>query len=206
MRQAMKHRFLHVRIWFATAAILVVAIFASGQESKSSWTAEKSAIRGVDISARSEISSPQGSGFATLKIKCQPGVTPPAIVYLSIESPEKLPSFPFDKYDGPVNKTDNEFIRFTITSVGQDRLQTLKVKVPNGGYDDGVFVFDTIEKSVVSFLSKVKDGQKLTVTVNGPPSSIQVVFNTTGLKKLLDNAGVEAVTGSAESSHSGPKN
>ena len=194
MLRATKHRILQFQVWFASAAILVAGITASGQEATNSWKLEKSPVRGFDISARSEIASPQGAGFATLKIKCQPGVTPPAIVYLLIESPKQLPLFPFEKYDGPVDKTDKEFMRFDVVSGGQDRTQTLKVSVPNGGYDDAVFAFDTIEKSVVSFLSKVNDGQKLTVLVNGPPSSIQVAFDTTGLRQLLEEVGLKDMT------------
>jgi hypothetical protein len=185
---------------------LVAAITASGQEATNSWKLEKSPIRGFDILARSEIASPKGAGFATLKIKCQPGVTPPAIVYLLIESPKQLPLFPFEKYDGPVEKTSKEFMTFDVASGGQDRTQTLKVNVPNGGYDDEVFAFDTIEKDVVSFLLKVKDGQKLTVKVNGPPSTIQVAFDTTGLKKLLDQVGLRAIAGRQSASHLSRRN
>jgi hypothetical protein len=172
----------------------MAAIPAFAQGSKSLWKLEKSAIRGFDISARSEIATPQGAGFATFKITCQSGVIPPAIVYLIIESPKQLPLFPFEKYDGPVDKTSSEFIRLDVDSGNQGRIRSLNVEVPNGGYNDGAFTFDTIEKSVVSFLLKVNDGQKLTVLVNGPPSSIQVAFDTTGLKKLLDEAGLKAVS------------
>jgi hypothetical protein len=164
---------------------------ASAQESKSQWKLEKSAIRGFDISARSEIATPQGAGFATFKITCQPGVTPPVIVDLIIESPKQMPLFPFEKYDGPVDKTSSEFIRLDVASGNQGRIRSLNVDVPNGGYNDGAFIFDTIEKSVVSFLLKVNDRQKLNVLVNGPPSSIQVAFDTTGLKQLLDQVGLK---------------
>jgi len=175
------------------AAILVATIPALGQESKSSWKVEKSSIRGLDISARSEIASPQGAGFATLKITCQPGVTRPVIVYLIVESPKQLPLFPFEKYDGPVDKTSNEFIRLDVASGNQGRIRSLNWEVPNGGYNDGVFIFDTIEKSVVSFLLGINDGQKLTVLVNGRPKSIQVSFDTTGLKKLLEQARMKSI-------------
>jgi len=205
MQRAIKHQILKLRIWVATAAILVAAIPASGQESKSSWKLKKSSIRGFDISTRSEIASPQGAGFATLMIKYQPTVTPPAIVYLFVESPKQLPLFPFVKYDGPVDRTEKEFIKFEVAPEDPVRARTVKV-MPDGYYGDtppGAFVFDTIEKRVVSFLSKVKDGQKLIVTVNGPPSSIQVAFDTTGLKKLLDQVGLKAVAGGPRASHLG---
>jgi len=189
-QQAIFRRIIQLGICCTIAAILVAAISASGQESKSSWKLEKSAIRGFDISARGEIATPRGAGFATFKITYQPGVTPAVIVYLIVESPKQLPLFPFEKYDGPVDKTNNEFIRFDVASGDQGRIRTLNLEVPNGGYDDAAFVFDTVEKSVVSFLLKVKDGQKLTVIVNGPPSSIQVAFDTTGLRTLLDQVGL----------------
>lgn len=206
MQRVIKRRTLQPLIWIAAAAILMAAIPAFAQESKSLWKLEKSTIRGFDISARSEIATPQGAGFATFKITCQPGVTPPAIVYLIIESPKQLPLFPFEKYDGPVEKTSSEFIRLDVASGNQGQIRSLNVEVPNGGYNDGAFTFDTIEKSVVSFLLKVNDGQKLTVTVNGPPSSIQVAFDTTGLKKLLDQVGLKAVAGGPRASHLGSRN
>ena len=194
MQRVIKRRTLQPRIWIAAAAILMAAIPAFAQESKSLWKLEKSTVRGFDISARSEIATPQGAGFATLKITCQPGVIPPAIVYLIVESPNQLPLFPFEKYDGPVEKTSSEFIRLDVASGNQGRIRSLNVEVPNGGYNDGAFAFDTIEKSVVSFLSKVNDGQKLTVLVNGPPSSIQVAFDTTGLRQLLEEVGLKDMT------------
>ena len=184
-------RIIQPRIWCTAAAILIAAIPASAQESKGQWKLEKSAIRGFDISARSEIATPQGAGFATFRITCQPGVNPPVIVELIVESPKQLPLFPFEKYDGPVDKTSNEFIRLDVASGDQGRIRSLNLKVPNGGYNDGGFIFDTIEKSVVSFLLKVNDGQKLSVIVNGPPSSIHVSFDTTGLKQLLDQVGLK---------------
>ena len=187
-------RIIQPRIWCTAAAILIAAIPASAQESKGQWKLEKSAIRGFDISARSEIATPQGAGFATFRITCQPGVTPPVIVDLIVEFPKQLPLFPFEKYDGPVDKTSNEFIRLDVASGDQGRIRSLNLKVPNGGYNDGGFIFDTIEKSVVSFLLKVNDGQKLSVIVNGPPSSIHVSFDTTGLKQLLDQAGLKQHT------------
>jgi hypothetical protein len=104
--------------------------------------------------------------------------------------------FPFEKYDGPVDKTSNEFMRFEFAPGGQGRTRTVKVMVPNGSYSVNprdAFVFETIEKNVVSFLLDVKDGQKLSVMVNGPPSTIHVAFDTTGLKKLLDQVGLRAV-------------
>ena len=184
-------RIIQLRIWCTAAVILIAAMPASAQESKSQWKLEKSSIRGFDISARSEIATPQGAGFATFRITCQPGVTPPVIVDLIVEFPKQLPLFPFEKYDGPVDKTSNEFIRLDVASGDQGRIRSLNLKVPNGGYNDGGFIFDTIEKSVVSFLLKVNDGQKLSVIVNGPPSSIHVSFDTTGLKQLLDQVGLK---------------
>jgi ABC-type transport system substrate-binding protein len=177
------------------AAILVATIPALGQESKSSWKLEKSPIRGIDISARSEIASPQGAGFATFKITYQPGVNPSVIVNLIVESPKRLPNFPFEKYDGPVDMTKNEFIRFEVAPGNHGMTQTMKV-MPSGYYGvtpPDAFLFETIDKSVASFLLDVKDGQKLSVMVNGPPSSIQVAFDTAGLKQLLDQAGLKAV-------------
>jgi hypothetical protein len=116
------------------------------------------------------------------------------IVYLIVESPKRLPSFPFEKYDGPVDKTQEEFIKFEITSRDQGRTRSMKV-MPNGFYavnPPDAFEFDTIEQSVVPFLLEVRDGQKLSITVNGPPSSIRVAFDTTGLKKLFDQMGLSA--------------
>lgn len=184
----------------------LTTIPALGQESKSSWKLVKGATGITDVSARSEIITPQGSGFAILNIeyrtedtasakpdcKC---VLVPVSVSLIVESPKHLPQFPFEKYDGPVDKTKNEFIKFEIAPGNQSRVRTVKV-MPNGGYVDippEAFAFDTSEKSVVSFLLDVKDGQKLSVMVNGLPSSIHVAFDTTGLKKLLNQMGLMAV-------------
>ncbi len=142
----------------------------------------KGATGVTDLSARSEITAPQGSGFAVLNIeyrtvdtasakpdcKC---VLVPVSVRLTVESPKKLPQFPFEKYDGPVDKTKNEFIRFEIAPANQSRIRTVKV-MPNGGYVDfpqEAFAFDTIDKSVVSFLLAAKDKQKVSVMMNGPP-------------------------------------
>jgi hypothetical protein len=119
----------------------------------------------------------------------------PVIVDLIVE-PKRLPLFPFEKYDGPVEKTKDEFISFEVVP----GTQTVKV-MPNGGYitippeaSEESFEFETIEKSVVRFLLNVKDGQKLRVMVNGHPSSIRFVFDTTGLKELLDQAGLKSVS------------
>jgi hypothetical protein len=168
---------------------------ALGQESKSTWTSERAQSGITEISARSEIAAPQGAGFATLKIKHQPGITPPVIVYLIVESPNRIPLFPFGKYDGPVDRTQEEFIEFELAPGDQGRTRTVKA-MPDGYYSvtpADAFVFDTIEKGVVSFLLAAKDGQKLNVMVNGLPSSIKVSFNTTGLQKLLEQAGLKAV-------------
>jgi len=185
----------------------VTAIPAFGQESDGSWNLVRNSAGATDVSARSEITAPHGSGTAILKIRFRPRdsnraksdckcVVVPMIVYLIVESPKRLPSFPFDKYDGPVEKTSNEFMKFELVPGNQGNARTVKVMVPNGGYSGELpdaFEFETFEKSVVSLLSDVKDGQRLSVMVNGPPSSIQVTFDTTGLKKLLDQAGLNSV-------------
>jgi hypothetical protein len=176
------------------AAILVTTISTFSQESKSSWRLLRAPSGVTEISARSEIVAPRGAGFATLKITYQPGVNPPVIVNLIVESPKRLPIFPFDKYEGPVDKTKNEFIRFEVAPGDNVKIRSMNVKVPNGYYSvtpPGAFVVETIDKSAVSFLLDVKDGQKLSVMVNGPPSSIQVAFDTTGLKQLLDQVGLK---------------
>ncbi len=185
-------RTIQLRIWFAIAAILLATIPALGQQSKSPWRLKKSPIRGVEVSARSEISAPQGAGYATFKIWYQPGVNPPVIIDLIIESYKRLPVFPFEKYAGPVEMTGEEFVRFEVAGDDLGGSRVLKV-MPNGGYRDDTFFFDTIDKSAVSFLLGVRDGQKLSVMVNGLPSSIRVAFDTTGLKQLLDHVGLKAV-------------
>jgi len=197
----------HIQRMLCTAGIvLVAAIPAFGQESEGSWSFVKDTEGVTFITARSEITAPQGSGIAMLRIRFQPRdsnraksdckcVVVPVIVDLIVESPKRLPDFPFDKYDGPVEKTSNEFIRFELASADRGKARTVKV-MPNGGYGGDlpdVFEFETNEKSVVSFLLDVKDGQRLSVMVNGPPSSIHVTFDTTGLKKLIDQVGLDAV-------------
>jgi hypothetical protein len=176
-------------------AILMVTQPILSQESGGSWKLVKGPNGYSEVSARSEITAPQGAGFAILKIKRQPGVTPPVIVYLIVESPRRLPMFPFEKYDGPVDKTHNEFMTFEVPSGDRSRILSLKL-MPNGFYGvdpPDAFVFDTIDNKVVPFLLEAKDGQKLTVGVNGPPTSIQVSFDTTGLKQLLDQMGLKTV-------------
>lgn len=194
------------RMLCMAGAILVATIPVLSQESKNSWTLVKDLTGVAEVSSRSEITVPKGSGFAILNIRYQAGdaalakadckcVVVPVIVSLIVESPKRLPTFPFEKYDGPVDKTSNELMRFEVAPEGQGRTRTVKV-MPNGFYGvdpQDAFVFDTLEKSVVSFLLEVRDGQKLNVMVNGPPNSIQVSFDTTGLKKLFDQVGLKAV-------------
>lgn len=147
----------------------------------------------MDISARSEITAPQGAGFATFKIAYQPGVVFPVTVSLIVESPKRLPRFPFEKYDGPVDRTQNEYMRLELASRNAGATRAIQL-MPNGDSVDlppEAFVFSTIEKRIARFLLTVKDGQKLSVIVNGPPSSIRVSFDTTGLKKLLDQIGLK---------------
>jgi hypothetical protein len=173
----------------------LAALPALGQGSTRSWALEKDNVRGIDISARQEIQSPHGAGFARFRITYQPGVNPPVIVYLIIESPKQLPLFPFDKYDGPIDKTKNEFITLELAPSEGGTTQTIKWAAPNGSYavtPPDAFVFDTVDKSVVSFLLKAGDEQKLRVTVNGVPRSIQVAFDTSGLKTLFHHVGLTA--------------
>jgi len=190
MQRVIMRQIVQLRIWCMAAAILMATIPAFSQGSRSSWSLVRIRSGVSEISARSEIVAPQEAGFATLKITCQPGVNPPVIVNLIVESPKHLPMFPFEKYDGPVDMTQNEFIRFEVIPGDQGGTRIMKV-MPTGYYGvtpPDAFLFETIEKSVVSFLLNVKDGQKLSIMVNGPPSSIQVTFDTTGLKQLLDQA------------------
>ena len=192
-------------MWCMAGIILLATIPALGQESKSSWTLVKDSNGAADVSARSEITTPKGSGFAILNIRYQPKdaaqakadckcVVVPVIVSLIVESPKRLPMFPFEKYEGPVDKTSDEFMTFEVAPHGQGRTRTVKV-MPNGFYSvdpQDAFIFDTLEKKIMSFLLEVRDGQKLSVMVNGAPKSIQVAFDTTGLKKLLDQVGLKA--------------
>jgi hypothetical protein len=175
------------------ATVLTGTAPSLAQESASPWKSAKDPSGATEVSARSEIAAPQGAGFAILKILYPVGGNPSVIVYLIVESPKRLPAFPFDLYDGAVDKTEKEFIKFEVASEKQGSARSVKV-MPNGFHTatpPGVFVFATIEKSVVSFLSRIRDGQRLTVMVNGTPSSLRVSFNTTGLKKLLDQTGLK---------------
>ena len=193
MERDIARRISQLRIWIV-AATMLAAMHAAGQESKSSWTLLRDSSGATEVSARSEITAPHGSGFAILKIRFQPTANPAAIVYLTIESPQRLPLFPFEKYDGPVDKTEQEFIKFEIAPRYPGGMGTVRV-MPNGFYTVtplDAFAFDTIDKRVVSLLLGAKDGQELSVTVNGPPISIQVAFETTGLKRLLDQIGLRA--------------
>jgi len=174
--------------WCMIAAVLMVTAPCLAQESDSPWKLVQGPAGATEISTRSEIVAPNGAGFATLKILQRASGKPAVIVYLIIESPKSLPSFPFDKYDGPVDKTAKEFIKFEVAPKKQGTASSVKV-MPNGYYGvepPDAFVFDTIDKSVISFLTRIRDGQILTVMVNGSPSSLRVAFDTTGLKKLLN--------------------
>jgi hypothetical protein len=195
MHRTNMRRITQARIWCTVAAILVASIPAWGQESKSSWMLVREQAGANEVSARSEIAMPQRAGFATLKITYRAGGNPAMIAYLIVESPRRLPSFPFEKYDGPIDKTRNEFMTFEVGAGDKGKTRSMKV-MPSGFYSvtpPDAFVFDTMDKGVASLLLEVKDGQKLTITVNGPPSSIQVVFDTTGLKQLFDQLGLKAV-------------
>jgi hypothetical protein len=181
-------------MWCAVAVLLAVTIPAFSQESQGAWKLMNDPAGGNQVSARSEITTPQGAGFASLKIKHQAGVNPPTIVYLIVESPKRLPVFPFEKYDGPVEKTPSEYMAFEASGEF-GRTRSVKV-IPNGFYSvtpPDAFVFDTIDRGVVSFLLEVKDGQKLSVLVNGPTNPIHVAFETTGLKQLLAQMGLKAM-------------
>jgi len=182
------HRIIRIVAWCTVATVVTATAPSFAQGSDSPWTSAQAPSGATEVSARSEIAAPQGSGFAILKILYKAG-KPAVIVYLIVESPQRLPIFPFDKYDGPVDKTQEEFIKFEVTSEKQGSARSVKVVAPNGYYGvtpRDAFVFDIVDKSVVSFLSHIRDEQRLTVTVNGTPSSLRVSFDTTGLKKLLD--------------------
>jgi hypothetical protein len=178
-------------MWSIAALMLTISVFS--QESQKTWKLMNDSAGGYEVSARSEISTPKGAGFAILKIKHQAGVNPPSIVYLIVESPKRLPMFPFEKYDGPVEKPSSEYMAFQVSGASS-RTRSVKV-IPNGFYSvtpPDAFIFDTIDKSVVSFLLDVKDGQKLSVIVNSPANPIHVVFETAGLKQLLAQMGMKA--------------
>jgi hypothetical protein len=181
------------RAWCMAAALLITSATALAQQSGSPWTLDRTPSGAIELSARSEIAAPQGAGFAILKIIRRTSGDPKVIVYLIVESPKRIPTFPFDKYDGPVDKTSKEFITFEVAPGYHEALSGVKV-MPNGYYavtPPDAFVFDTIDKRVLPFLLAMKDGQKLSVMVNGPPSSIRVVFDTTGLKQVLGQMGLE---------------
>jgi hypothetical protein len=176
------------------ANVLTAPSPSLAQETESRWVSAQDPSGATEVSARSEIAAPKGAGFATLKILHRTDGKPAVIVYLIVESPKRLSSFPFDKYDGPVDKTDREFIQFEVGNTKQGSTSSVKV-MPNGYYGvnpPGAFVFDTIDKSVVSFLSRIRDGQRMTVRVNGPPDSVRIVFDTTGLRTLLDQMNLKA--------------
>jgi hypothetical protein len=194
MQRAYARRIAKCGMWCIVALFLRVTIPAFSQESQGAWKLMNDPAGGYEVSARSEISTPQGTGFATLKIKHQAGANPPSIVYLIVESPKRLPMFPFEKYDGPVEKTPSEYMAFEVSGE-LGRTRSVKV-IPNGFYSitpPDAFIFDTIDKGVVSFLLEVKDGQKLSVTVNDPTNPIHVVFETAGLKQLLAQMGMKAM-------------
>ena len=181
-------RIVGVLLWCLNAAALTVTAPCLAQELDSSWKSIQRPSGATEISARSEIVAPHGAGFATLKILQRASGKPRVIVYLIIESPKRVPSFPFDKYDGPVDKTAKQFIKFEVAPKKQGTTSSVKI-MPNGYYGvepPDAFVFDTIDKSVVSFLTRLRDGQILKVIVNGSPSSLQVAFDATGLNKLLN--------------------
>jgi hypothetical protein len=185
-----------VKAIFATvlgvaAAFLTVPALA--KQTSSPWVLAQGPNGATEVSARSEIAAPQGSGFAVLKIIHPAGDNPEVIVNLIVEAPKRLQVFPFDKYEGPVDKTAKEFMSFDIASRDRGAIGPAKV-MPNGYYSaslPGAFVFETIDKKLVRLLLGIGDGQKLTVMVNGRPNSIRVVFDTTGLKKILHRMGMK---------------
>ena len=157
MQRIIACRSIRVRSWCMAAAILVAVVPALSQESKSSWMLIREQSGANEVSAQSEITAPQGAGFATLRIRCQAGVNPPVIVSFIVESLKRLPMFPFEIYDGPVDVTENEFMKLELAPGDQGRARTMKL-IPNGYRaitPEGAFVFETTEKRVVSFLLEI---------------------------------------------------
>jgi hypothetical protein len=170
------------------AAVLIAALPACGQQHQSAWKLVRESDGFTEISARSEISTPKDAGFAVLRIVRGAGRQPGISVSLVVESPKRLPQFPFEKYDGPIDKTRQEFMDFEVVPGVQGKT-AVRALVPNGGYvptPPEAFAFTTSREDVIRALSGVRDGQKLNITVNGSPNSIQVAFDTTGLKQLID--------------------
>lgn len=68
--------------------------------------------------------------------------------------------------------------------------------MPSGSYvgtPHESFEFETYDDAVAALLLSVQDGERLQVTVNGPPSTIHAFFDTTGLKQLFDQIGFRAL-------------
>lgn len=112
MPQFILYRMLRMRMVCLLLAFGIAAQTAVGQ--KTLWTLEKKSAEATEISGRSAITSPEGAGFATFKVTYQPRVEPQVSFDLIVETPERLSRFPFAKYDGPVDRTDSEFIRFAL--------------------------------------------------------------------------------------------
>ena len=135
------------------------------------------------ISVRGAISAPPQAGFARLIV--EKGVGPKGrfkVIFL-IESPNSLEAFPFNKFEGPIEKSKDDFM--TLSEVGSHPEKVIRC-VPNGGFvgvDHTGFQFSSVSPQLISFLKELHEPSKLRVTIHSSSSKeIQFECVTEGLK------------------------
>jgi hypothetical protein len=132
---------------------------------------------------RTTISNPKESGHATLSIEKGLGSNAGTVLEVLIESPDKVRDFPFDAFEGPVDKSKNDYLAISVVK----KKYKHKIScIPNGRYivnNNGGFVFSTINPKIISFLKKVEGGSKLLVQIHSSKGArIEIRCTTDGLK------------------------
>ena len=171
--------------------VLMSASIVSYAQLPSAWDFARLENGKSSVSSRTAVLRPKDGGFAVLKVEKGAGKGAGVKLVLIIENPKLMPKFPFGSFEGPVDKTTNDFMTFQASVGG--RKKEMKC-APNGGYapgGGGGFQFSTINSRMISFMKGLSDGSCLRVKVHAEGNeAIEVEFKTDGLvdglKKLSD--------------------
>ena len=131
---------------------------------------------------------PRDSGSMKIAIESGLGRHAGISVKMLIESPGTVKGFPFDLFEGPVEKSKDEYM---LLQARRKKEVVKEIKcVPNGYYvaeGNGGFLFTTESSAVIKFLRSLEDGCTLTVRIQAQAGCfIEVDCCTDGLRAGLD--------------------
>jgi hypothetical protein len=168
------------------ATLSFISLFSSQNSTNENWEISQESHGKTFAFAIGKIKTPIKSGYARLLIEPGRGEKVGTKISLVIESPKILRNFPFDRYEGPVEKSQNEYMCVTVTNVKARKSVLVK---PNGYYSElipGCFMFSSLDPRLMNLLRDVQDGNQIIVSVNAVDgNSILVEFKTADLQKML---------------------